>query len=222
MEEKLQIETWLHWNMSFVGGFFGAYALINRSATFGSSETANMIYIVTALLGTNLKEGMIRVIALLIYVLGIELTVFLPRFTKFDMRIVAVLMDAAAVLVIAQLPAEMNFMIALYPIFFATAVQWCIFGGARGYTSASIFSTNNLKQTAASFGEYILTGDRAKWDKFKFFGLTLVSYHLGVVYVWTFSRMWGVKSAYTCLVPLGAAMLGIIRLRNVEKQIKNK
>lgn len=222
MEEKLKIETWLHWNMSFVGGFFGAYALLNRSATFGSSETANMIYIVTALLGTNLKEGMIRIAALLIYVLGIELTVFLPRFTKFDMRIVAVLMDAAAVLVIAQLPENMNFMIALYPIFLVTAVQWCVFGGARGYTCASIFSTNNLKQTAASFGEYILTGDRAKMDKFKFFGMTLVSYHLGVVYVWNFSRMWGVKSAYTCLIPLGVAMLGIMRLRTVEKQIKNK
>lgn len=217
MEEKLRIETWLHWNMSFVGGFFGAYALLNRSATFGSSETANMIYIVTALLGTNLREGIIRIAALLIYVLGIELTVFLPRFTKFDMRIVAVLTDAAAILVIAQLPAEIDFMIALYPIFFATAVQWCVFGGARGYTSASIFSTNNLKQTATSFGEYILTRDRAKWDKFKFFGMTLIAYHLGVIYVWCFCRIFGLKSAYTCLIPLAVALTAVMKVRKIEK-----
>lgn len=219
MEEKLRIETWLHWNMSFVGGFFGAYALINRSATFGSSETANMIYIVTALLGTNLREGMIRIAALLIYVLGIELTVFLPKFIRADLRIVAVLMDAAAILVIAQLPADMDFMMALYPIFLVTAIQWCVFGGARGYTSASIFSTNNLKQTATSLGEYILTGDRAKWDKFKFFGLTLAAYHLGVIYVWGSCRMFGLKGAYTCMIPLAVAFLAVMKVRRIEKEI---
>jgi uncharacterized membrane protein YoaK (UPF0700 family) len=218
MEEKLKIDTWLHWNMSFVGGFFGAYALINRLGTFGSSETANMIYIVTSLLWRNLPEGLIRLAALLIYVLGIELTVFLPKYIKVDMRFVAVFVDTVAILVIARLPEDLNFMVALYPIFFATAVQWCVFGGARGYTSASIFSTNNLKQTAISFGEYILTGDRAKLDKFKFFGSTIIAFHLGVIYVWFSSSQWGLAGAYTCLIPLFVAWLSVMKVRKIEKQ----
>jgi len=40
----------------------------------------------------------------------------------------------------------MNPVLGLYPIFFAMAFQWCSFKGIGGYNSATVFSTNNLRQ----------------------------------------------------------------------------
>src|SRR5699024_11733141 len=58
------------------------------------------------------------------------------------------------------------------------AFQWCIFKGAMGYTSSTIFSTNNIKQTVVSLTEYFLIQDTTiKQEKLKkgcFFGGTLL------------------------------------------------
>ena len=106
----------------------------------------------------------------------------------------------------------MNPVLALYPMFFATAVQWLAFTGAAGYNSATIFSTNNLRQCFASLSEYLYEHKAEQKRKCIFYAGTLLCFHLGVLYCWACLRFFGVQSIYACL-PLLAAPLVMMSLR---------
>lgn len=47
--------------------------------------------------------------------------------------------DAMAALIVAFLPSDLNDFIALYPLYFAMAIQWCSFKGGDGFTCSTIF-----------------------------------------------------------------------------------
>ena len=54
---KFQRSTVLiQFTMAVCGGFLGAYALFSRQMVFGSSQTANVIELVSAICGRNLPE----------------------------------------------------------------------------------------------------------------------------------------------------------------------
>ena len=97
-------------------------------------------------------------------------------------------------------------------MFFATAVQWLAFTGAAGYNSATIFSTNNLRQCFASLSEYLYEHKAEQKRKCIFYAGTLLCFHLGVLYCWACLRFFGVQSIYACL-PLLAAPLVMMSLR---------
>ena len=202
-----QLEVRIHYTMSLVGGFFGAYALFNRLETFGSSQTSNMIYMVMNILGRNSDEKLSRFIAILIYMFGFVVTVVLPKYTKVNMHIFSIVCDMIAIFMVSLLPIDMDPVIALYPIFFVTAVQWNSFKSANGFVSATIFSTNNLRQTTTSLTEYILEGDREKLKKFKFYLGVLLCFHTGVVISYLSSKFFSVKGALICLIPLCVALV---------------
>ena len=61
MDSKIKRETMAHHSMAVVGGFFGVYALLPRNATFGSSETSNLIYLVVAGLSGSAEALLIRI-----------------------------------------------------------------------------------------------------------------------------------------------------------------
>ena len=90
-----------------------------------------------------------------------------------------------------------------------TAFQWCVFTGAKGYASSTIFSTNNVKQTFVSATEYFLSDDpeekRKKAEKAKFFGGTLIAFHIGVAAEYALYQMLHLQSILIVAVPLTAA-----------------
>ena len=51
MKASNRYEGLIHYGMSLVGGMLGVYSILCFSAFFGSAQTANLIYIVTSLLG---------------------------------------------------------------------------------------------------------------------------------------------------------------------------
>lgn len=208
MKQKSELlEVRIHYAMSLVGGFLGAYALLNRLETFGSSETSNMIYLVMSILGRNSDEKLARIIAILIYMLGFVVTVVLPRYTKVNMHIFSIICDALAIIIVSLLPVDMDPIVALYPIFFVTAIQWNSFKSANGFVSSTIFSTNNLRQTTTSLTEYILDRDKEKLKKFKFYFGVILSFHIGVVISYLSSMAFSVKGALICLIPLSIALI---------------
>ncbi len=90
---------------------------------------------------------------------ALSLTVILPKFTRLHLPYVSLFIDAMAALIVAFLPSDLNDFIALYPLYFAMAIQWCSFKGGDGFTCSTIFSTNNLRQFTTSMTEYLCSKD---------------------------------------------------------------
>lgn len=193
-------ETRAHHAMAAVGGFFGVYALLVRGGTFGSSETSNLIYLVVSGLDGTWGPALVRLGGTACYITGIVLAVLLRRAGKTAwLRWGAIAIDLAACLLLARIPAETDPILALYPMFFATAVQWVAFSQAAGYNCATIFSTNNLRQFTEGVTEYLCGHDPEQRRKFVFFGGTLVCFHLGAAWGWWCVRCWAISGIYGCL-----------------------
>lgn len=199
------MEKKLHYTMGFVGGFMGAYAILNRCDVFGNAQTANMIYIVMNIIGRNVTDVLYRLGGLFVYMSGIAVTVIWPRISKASVHYIALAADAGAFIVLGFMPEHMNNVVALYPIFFAAAIQWNAFTGIGGYNYSTIFSTNNLRQFTVSATEYMFSRERRHAQKAKFFGCMIVCYHLGVLFSYAAYILLGLKSIWLGLVPLAVA-----------------
>ena len=212
MNTKDMTQTAAHHAMAVVGGFFGVYALMTRSDTFGSSETSNLIFLTIDGLGASFPDFLIRLGATLCYIVGIVFATLMPTYLKWtDLRYLSLLIDFAACLLLAQIPGDVNPVLALYPMFFATAVQWLSYTQAAGYNSATIFSTNNLRQCFAGLTEYLYSREEKHLARFLFYGGTLLCFHAGVVYCWFCMKLWGIKSIYACLLPLAVGFIMTLR-----------
>lgn len=137
MERRYGVQ--IHHMMALCGGFFGVYAVINRMGVFGSAQTSNLIELVCDFLGRDPMEISLRVLALVFYGAAMVLYVALEKKTSWNLEYTAIAIDLAVAAVMGLIPSEVNPFVALYPVFFATAFQWCAFTGAKGYVSATIF-----------------------------------------------------------------------------------
>ena len=172
-------ETRTHHAMAVVGGFFGAYALLTRDGTFGSSETSNLIYLVVSGLDGTLDPALTRLGGTACYIAGIVFAVLLRRAGKLDrLRWGAIAIDLAACLSLAWIPAETDPILALYPMFFAT---------------------NNLRQFTEGVTEYLCGHDPEQLRKLRFYGGTLLCFHLGAAWGWWCVTRWGIPGIYGCL-----------------------
>ncbi len=213
---KKKLEYLVQLNMTFIGGFLGIYALMNHCDLFGSAQTANMIGIVTGIIGRNFYEVLLRVLGLMIYMAGMVCAACV-RHTKIDIRWFGLAVDAAGILIIGFLPENLNHFTALYPLFFMTAVQWNAFPGAKGYRSSCIFSTNNLRQFTESCVEYVFDKERSHLHKAKYYGAVLLAFHLGAAVGYLSGISLGVRASWICLFPVLAAAVLVLRDRLPER-----
>lgn len=207
MQKKKKICQYIHYNMAVCGGIFGAYGILNRCDVIGNAQTASLVHLVLDILGKDVRQVMIRLIALLIYMLGTMLTVLIPKYTKWNIRLISIFIDFVAILILMFLPKEMNTVVTLYPIFFAMAFQWNVFADIYGYASSTIFSTNNVRQLTISLTKYICNGEKEEWRRAKFYGGVLLSFHIGVAILYIFERKLGLKSIIVGVFPLLTASL---------------
>ena len=200
------METALHYIMSYIGGFLGVYTILLRGGNFGSAQTGNLIYLATGWFGGSWQEMVIRIIALIIFIISMIAAYLLPKYVKGDMRRICIWVEITGIVLAGFLPEDMNNILALYPIFAITAFQWGVFAGARGYSSATTFSTNNLKQMVLTIADYIQTKDAKQKEKAGFYGITLMSFQIGVLGGFFAVNEWQVAGIWSCLIPLGLAL----------------
>jgi uncharacterized membrane protein YoaK (UPF0700 family) len=206
-ENRKNLDVYIHYMIALCGGFFGVYAVSSRMGNLGQAQTANLIEVICNILGRNTTEGMIRIIAAMLFIGGMIFATVLEKRTKRDLRYLAIILDLMAAIIIGFFPLSFNPIIALYPVFFATAFQWCIFKGAKGYVSATVFCSNNLKQTTVSIVEYFLMSKddperKEKLQKAKFYGGTIFSFYVGVTVGYLLWILCGVHSIWFVAVPL--------------------
>lgn len=196
----------LHALMCVAGGIGGVYSLLRCTEGFGAAQTANLIYMVTSLLGGDGAQFFLHLLGGLFYMAGIETYILVTHKTSWNPEKWALLTEMACVAVIGLLPEMPHHYICLYLVFYMMAVQWSVFHGACGYTSATIFSSNNVKQFSMALGNYLCDKETEQARKAQFFGLTLLFYHIGVAIVFIGWYVMKQSAIWLCFIPLlGAA-----------------
>ncbi|WP_243022026.1 YoaK family protein [Clostridium sp. AF29-8BH] len=209
-----RLDAILHWNISLVGGFLGAYAILLHAGNFGSAQTGNLMEMGAELVSMEWFNVLLRLAALVLFGLGVASAYLLTNFTKINMRKLALWVDAAALALASMLPLEPA-LVGIYPIFFASAFQWGVYSGADGFNSATIFMTNNFKQSVLGWLQYGLTKDKEFKRKAILYTYTVISFFLGVVLgAWAVGQF-GIYSAYVafCHWRLREPLSRSVRLR---------
>ncbi|MDO4554938.1 MAG: YoaK family protein [Lachnospiraceae bacterium] len=198
-------ETHLHFLMAGIGGYFGAYSLLNRCDLFGSAQTANLLTSVFCLANGKFYDLILRVGAMLIYGAAFAIAIILAKRSPVNVRKLSIIMSSLTAILLCFLPSDMNNLIALYPVFFITALQWSVFKGTDEFASATIFSTNNYRQAVSGFTEYFLGHEEKQLRKGRFYAFTLLSFHTGALVCCFISKHFGLKSSLFVLLPLAIA-----------------
>ncbi len=199
--------TRIHYNMALIGGYLGTYGLLTRGGNFPSAQTSNLISIVTLMIGRDPLHLIVRIGALAVYVSAIALCTWLPKHTRVRLPEASLAVSSIAVLVSPLIPLATDPFLALYPLFFATAFQWCSSTAPGGLTCETIFSTKNRRQFSSPAVDVGLNHDDSFRDKFRFFGGTLLSFHCGAAAAVLLSLSFDVKASLFCLVPLASAWI---------------
>lgn len=215
--EGNKLDFLMHYLMSVVGGFLGAYTVINYFGLFPSAQTGNMIEMVGCLFGNDWAELALRLIAFVLYISALILALLLEERYGGSIAFAAIFLDAAAMIVLYLTPEDTNEIVALYPLFFATAFQWAVFKGAGGYVSATLFSTNNLRQAVTALTEYVRKREPKHREKAVFYLLTIFSYQLGVVLSFLACGSMGYHGIWIGLLPLGIALAVLAAGRAAQK-----
>lgn len=198
----------LHSVMCGIGGFLGGYAILTRAGNLGSAQTANMIELVLHLAGRNYTDFALRIIGLILYASAFVFVTYLTKRTNISIQRYAILVDACGMMILSLIPADVDPIIGLLPLFFIMSTQWSVFHGVGEYNSSTIFSTNNLRQMTISLTEYCMEHEPKKLKRAKFFGNSLVWYHVGVLISFFACKFFAVHGVL-CALPAAAAAFGL-------------
>lgn len=207
MDTKTKQEISLHYTMSFIGGIFAIYALLEHSNVFGSAETSNMILLVNDFLHWDIFYILIRVISLLVYALGIILTLWLSKYHPNIQKRICIIIDCFAAAILGVLPKNIQPVIALYPVAFAMSIQWCTFRGINENPSATTFSTGNFRQLVTVIFNYITERKREDLFRIRFYMFTMLSFHAGVAVIYIIWPHLPHQSIWIVFIPLVFAII---------------
>ncbi len=223
MKESNKFAYCTQYSMCFAGGFIAAYAILNHADFLASAQTANLINIALCITGSNWKELCLRLIAVVIYMAGLSVPVILSKYTHINIKMFCIFVEISMTVLLYFFTKRINTIIALYPVFFMTSMQWGSFPGVDGFASSSIFSTNNLRQFTISYVEYRCDKDKEHLKKTKFFGGVILSYHAGVIFSYYIYKHFAMKGVIFCLIPLFTGMLFLLMengfLNIIKKEI---
>lgn len=223
MKENNKTGYYTQYSMCVAGGFIAAYAILNHADFLASAQTANLINITLCITGKNFPELLLRVIAAVIYMAGLSVPIVIAKYTHINIKMLCIFIEILMTIILYFITKRVNTIIALYPVFFMTSVQWNSFPGVNGFTSSSIFSTNNLRQFTTSYVEYICDKDKKHLKKAKFFLGVLLSYHTGVAFSYFIYKQFAMKGVIFCLVPLLAGMMFLLmeegKLAGIRREI---
>ena len=137
----------------------------------------------------------------------IILAACLSKRCKGDLRMWAILSDAAAACVLSVLPEHLS-ELGVYICIFAMGFQWCVFAGKYGYPCSTIFSTNNLRQFVDAWVQAHLFRDSDHIPRMNLYGGTLLAFHAGVIaecVLWAMG--WGSYTILPVLLPAALAFV---------------
>ena len=185
------------------GGLQDAYTYCCRGKVFANAQTGNIVLLSTHLFEGDWGQALRYLVPVLAFLLGIYIAECVhrhfKRMEKVHWRQLIILAEIVLLAAVGFLPETLNVVVALYPIFFAMSIQWSSFGGARGFYSATIFSTNNTKQSSLALAEYLCDHDRAHLRKMWFYLATLGCFHVGASWAFCAVKWWFTRGSLAVL-----------------------
>ena len=101
----LRYERVLHRIAALIGGFAGAYTVLIR-LNLGSSQTMNLLEMLTGLLGKDYLQAALHFIGMLLYAGAVFTAVYLSKKGRIDMKLFSMAVNAAGFIVLGLLPAD--------------------------------------------------------------------------------------------------------------------
>lgn len=198
----------VHYNAALIGGFMGTATVFGLAGGFGNGWTGNAVAAITNAFLGNTAVWVSRVIGALLYMSAIAYITWAKKHTpNVNMKYLSLVAISVASVVLAFIPNNLPAPVGLYPTFISMSFLWCAFPGAYGFSCACIFNTNNMRQFTIGLAEVFLNGNESHRLRFKFYGLTLLFFHLGVVLMCVLQTVlkFG-KYAVLAAIPLCAVM----------------
>lgn len=201
----------LHHAVSVIGGFFGGYTVVNHCDILANAQTGNLLrLVVQACRGDGNSIGFIA-LGFLIYAAANVFYAVMRRHVKISMKIVSFIVTAVTIVLTGLLTGAENDYVAVLPVFFFAPVQWNAFKNAGGNSSATIFSSNNVRQAVMQSTKYFMDKDKKALRNARFYWITLLCFYGGVAMSALLSMTFGAQSVWFCFLPLGAAVFAYIR-----------
>lgn len=222
MHNQMETDEILHYIMSLVGGFLGTYALLLRGGNFGSAQTGNFLEAMISLSEGDFAGLMIRAGGAFVYALALILSYILTNCTNVNMRTMVLKVEVVGLLIVALIPVTADPILALYPIFALMSFQWGTYSGAKGYNSASIFTTNNFKQCVLGWTQYFLRHDQKAKEKACLYTFTVLSFLSGALLGSIFVYRFGTYAAFACYIPLFLARMVLLNDQKNQKRLFEK
>ena len=206
----------LHHTVSIIGGFMGGYTIFNHCDIFANAQTGNLIKLVLKACSGDLESIGFMFLSFLIYAAGNVFYAIFRRYSRLSMKIVSLIITSISIVLVGVLSAVANSFVAILPLAFAMPVQWNAFKTAGGNSSATTFSSNNIRQAVILMTTYIMDKDKKALRNSRFYWATLLCFHLGVAANCLLSLAFGAQSIWFCFVFVALAAAAYYRYLNAK------
>lgn len=201
---KKKADLFAFYIMAVVGGIFGGYAVFSVGL-LGAGQSTNLIMIIMSIIGKDIRQLLIRLGFISVFAVATAATRIIKEKCRFDIRVASIIVDVICTVAVAAIPDNADSMLLLYPVIFGMAFQYNSFSGALGFTSASVFSSNNYRQFIDSITEYLCTKNPEIKRKVLFYGGSLLFFHIGVTAAVIGMIMYGKITVLMAIIPIIAA-----------------
>ena len=152
-------------SLTFAGGICGCYGVV-AFGTFACGETGNLLHLWKSVAGGNLADMLLRGLTLGMFILGIVLAAILPdKLGKKRWQTICLAVEAILTLSVILLP-DIHFLLQLAPLFLLAALQYHTFNHCEGLAVATVFCSNNIRQSTLGMVEWIRNKDKAALHRF--------------------------------------------------------
>lgn len=214
--EIVKKQMTLHHTVSVIGGFMAGYTIINHSDILANAQTGNLIRLVLSAFEGNLLSIGYIVLLFLTYAASCVFYTVFRRYSPLSMKIVSLIVTALAICATGILSLTGNSYLSVVPIAFAMPVQWNAYKKAGGNSSATIFSSNNVRQAVMLSTTYVMDRDKKALRNAKFYWATLLCFHTGVAAACLLSIFFAAQSIWFCFVLIGISVIAYYRYESAK------
>ena len=172
----------------------------------------------------DVKKVFTYLIPMCFYVVGIAMTVTMPRLLDENKLLrwdtVFVALEIGLLFVVGCLPKSVPFTVSTVTVAFICAMQYNTFKRTNNMAFSSTFCTNNLRQLALHFLDYLRTKERQSLKNSLTYMMINGSFLLGAVIGTLCARWLGDRAVWVCCGVLVPVLLSLIfGKREVESEL---